>query len=57
MHRTYANIINSTAGRNYRMDLRKDAVARASAIRKSQKPVKEDKPAKVRGAKARNAEA
>jgi large subunit ribosomal protein L28e len=54
--RTYAAIVNSTTKKNYRPDLRKDAVARASAIRKSQKPVKEDKPAKLRGAKARKAE-
>ncbi|KAF2181893.1 ribosomal protein L28e [Zopfia rhizophila CBS 207.26] len=55
--KTYAGIVNSTTKRNYRPDLRKDAVARASAIRKSQKPVKADKPAKLRGAKARAAEA
>lgn len=54
--RTYSGIVNSTTKRGYRPDLRKDAVARASAIRKSQKPVKEDKPAKLRGAKARAAE-
>ncbi|KAF2261151.1 ribosomal protein L28e [Lojkania enalia] len=51
--KTYKAIANSTAKRNYRPDLRADAVARASAIRKSQKPVKEDKPEKLRGAKAR----
>ncbi|KAF2715342.1 ribosomal protein L28e [Pleomassaria siparia CBS 279.74] len=55
--KTYSAIVNSTAKHGYRPDLRKDAVARASAIRKSQKPVKEDKPAKLRGAKARAAEA
>lgn len=51
--RTYAAIVNSTAARHYRIDLRKDAVARASAIRKSQRPVKDDKPVKLRGAKAK----
>jgi large subunit ribosomal protein L28e len=51
-NRTYAAIVNSTVKRNYRADLRQDAVARASAIRKSQKPVKADKPSKLRGAKA-----
>jgi large subunit ribosomal protein L28e len=51
--RTYSAIIGSTAQRDYRTDLRKEAVARASAIRKSQKPVKESKPTKARGAKAR----
>merc|ERR1712029_1193127 len=55
--KTYAGIINSTAGRNYRSDLRSDAVARASAIRKSQKPVKADQPAKLRGSKKAKAEA
>jgi len=56
--KTYAAIVNSTTKRNYRADLRKDAVARASAIRKSQKPVKADsKPAKLRGAKAAKAAA
>ncbi|KAK3202418.1 hypothetical protein GRF29_161g1151256 [Pseudopithomyces chartarum] len=55
--KTYSTIVKATANRNYRTDLRKDAVARASAIRKSQKPVKESKPAKVRGAKARAAAA
>ncbi|KAF9733643.1 hypothetical protein PMIN06_007856 [Paraphaeosphaeria minitans] len=55
--KTYSTIVKSTANRNYRTDLRKDAVARASAIRKSQKPAKESKPAKVRGAKARAATA
>ena len=55
-HRTYAAIVNSTTKRNYRPDLRKDAVARASAVRKSQRPVKADKPSKLRGAKARAAE-
>ncbi|KAJ4366965.1 hypothetical protein N0V83_007495 [Neocucurbitaria cava] len=53
--KTYASIVNSTTKRNYRPDLRKDAVARASAIRKSQRPVKADKPSKTRGAKARAA--
>jgi large subunit ribosomal protein L28e len=53
--RTYSAIVNSTTKRNYRPDLRQDAVAKASAIRKSQKPVKESKPAKARGAKAQAA--
>ena len=55
--RTYSAIVNSTTKRNYRPDLRKDAVARASAIRKSQKPVKADKPSKPRGVKAKAAAA
>jgi large subunit ribosomal protein L28e len=44
--------VNSTTKKGYRPDLRKAAVARASAIRKSQTPVKEDKPSKLRGKKA-----
>jgi large subunit ribosomal protein L28e len=50
--RTFASIVSSTTKRNYRPDLRQDAVARASAIRKSQRAVKADKPTKTRGAKA-----
>jgi large subunit ribosomal protein L28e len=55
-YRTYSSIIKATADRDYRTDLRQEAVARASAIRKSQRPVKESKPSKVRGAKARKTE-
>lgn len=50
--RVYKNIINSTVKRHYRADLQKEAVARASAIKKSQKPAKTEKPAKLRGKKA-----
>ncbi|KAF2457184.1 60S ribosomal protein-like protein L28 [Lineolata rhizophorae] len=53
--KTYRSIVNSTAKHNYRPDLRADAVARASAIRKTQKPVKPDPPSKPRGARARKA--
>jgi large subunit ribosomal protein L28e len=56
-HRTFTAIVNSTTKRNYRPDLRQDAVARASAIRKSQRAVKADKPTKLRGAKAEKAAA
>ncbi|KAH6622071.1 ribosomal L28e protein family-domain-containing protein [Boeremia exigua] len=48
----YSAIVNSTTKRNYRPDLRKDAVARASAIRKAGKPVKASPASKLRGAKA-----
>ncbi|KAF1933601.1 ribosomal protein L28e [Didymella exigua CBS 183.55] len=51
----YSAIVNSTAKRNYRPDLRKDAVARASAIRKAGKPVKASPAQKLRGAKAQKA--
>jgi large subunit ribosomal protein L28e len=57
-HRTFVSIVNSTTKRNYRPDLRQDAVARASAIRKSQRTVKKaDKPTKTRGSKAKAATA
>ena len=48
----YSAVVNSTAKRNYRPDLRQDAVARASAIRKAAKPVKASPASKLRGAKA-----
>jgi hypothetical protein len=54
-YRIYSAIVNSTAKRNYRPDLRKDAVARASAIRKAGKPVKASPAQKLRGAKAQKA--
>jgi len=52
-----AAVVASTAKHYYRPDLRKDAVARVSAIKRSQRAVKADKPAKLRGAKARKAAA
>jgi large subunit ribosomal protein L28e len=51
----YKSIVNSTAKKGYRSDLRADAVARASAIKLSQREKKDAKPAKLRGAKARKA--
>ncbi|KAF2811168.1 60S ribosomal protein-like protein L28, partial [Mytilinidion resinicola] len=53
--KTYSGIVNSTTRHGYRPDLRAEAVSRASAIRKSQKPVKADRPTKLRGAKAKAA--
>ena len=50
--KTYRGIVNSTAKKGYRSDLRGPAVARASAIKKSQKPVKERPESKPRGKKA-----
>ncbi|KAH8600785.1 ribosomal L28e protein family-domain-containing protein [Bisporella sp. PMI_857] len=55
--KTYKSIASTVAKGGYRGDLRADAVARASAIRKSQRPVKESPEVKLRGAKARKAEA
>lgn len=53
--KTYRSIVNSTARRAYRLDLRREAVARASAIRRAQKPKPDDRPTKLRGTKARKA--
>jgi large subunit ribosomal protein L28e len=50
--RTYKSVANLTAKSGYRGDLRKAAVARASAIKKSQRPVKETPEKKLRGKKA-----
>lgn len=55
--RTYKGIVSHTAKSGYRADLRAEAVARASAIRQSQRPVKEEPEAKLRGAKAKKAAA
>lgn len=53
--KTYKNIANSTAKSGYRPDLREAAVARASAIRKSQRPVKAEPEKKLRGNAAKKA--
>ena len=50
-------IANNVAKNGYRGDLRQAAVARASAIRKSQKPVKKSPEKKLRGSKAKKAAA
>ena len=55
-NRIYKGIVNYTAKQGYRADLRQEAVARASAIRQSQKPKKEDPELKLRGTKAKKAE-
>ncbi|KAK4569885.1 hypothetical protein LTR86_002854 [Recurvomyces mirabilis] len=52
----YRSVVNSTAKKGYRSDLRAEAVARASAIKYSQKEKKERAGAKPRGVKARKAE-
>ncbi|KAL2216895.1 60S ribosomal protein L28 [Thermoascus aurantiacus ATCC 26904] len=51
----YKAVASNTAKNGYRADLRAEAVARASAIRLSQRPKKDAPPAKLRGAKARKA--
>lgn len=55
LHRTYKNIANATAKSGYRPDLRAAAVSRASAIRKSQRPVKAEPEKKLRGNAAKKA--
>lgn len=54
--KVFKGVVNSTAKKGYRPDLRAEAVARASAVKKSQGENKKDvPPAKLRGAKARKA--
>ena len=50
--RTYSGIVNSTTKSGYRSDLRAEAVSRASALRRSQRPVKASPEPKLRGKKA-----
>ncbi|KAK4622036.1 putative 60S ribosomal protein L28e [Fulvia fulva] len=53
----YKSVVNSTAKKGYRSDLRAEAVARASAVRSSQREKKQrSTETKLRGAKARKAE-
>ncbi|KAL8941675.1 MAG: hypothetical protein Q9211_001719 [Gyalolechia sp. 1 TL-2023] len=49
----YRGIVNYTAKQNYRADLRREAVARASAIRQSRQEKKEKPEKKPRGTKAK----
>ncbi|KAI9766834.1 MAG: hypothetical protein M1840_006310 [Geoglossum simile] len=53
--KTYAGVVGHTAKRGYRPDLRREAVARASAIRQSQRLKKDLPEKKPRGAKAKKA--
>lgn len=57
VYRIYRGIVNYTAKQNYRADLRQEAVARASAIRQSNRPKKETPENKLRGSKAKAAAA
>ncbi|GKZ27140.1 hypothetical protein AbraIFM66951_004556 [Aspergillus brasiliensis] len=52
----YKGVADKTAKNGYRADIRENAVARVSAIRRSQKAKKETPAQKPRGAKARKAE-
>ncbi|KAL4801729.1 ribosomal L28e protein family-domain-containing protein [Aspergillus unguis] len=51
----YKGVADRTAKGGYRADLRQDAIARVSAVRRSQKAKKETPARKVRGAQARKA--
>jgi len=51
----YRNVVNSTAKKGYRSDLRAEAVARASAVKLSQKDKKDRAAPKLRGARAKKA--
>ncbi|KAJ5755303.1 60S ribosomal protein L28 [Penicillium manginii] len=48
----YKGVASKTAQNGYRADLREEAVARVSAVRRSQKAKKETTPRKPRGSKA-----
>lgn len=56
-YRTYKSVAGVVAKNSYRPDLRAHAVARASAIIKSQRPVKDSPEKKLRGSKAKKAAA
>ncbi|OJJ52575.1 hypothetical protein ASPSYDRAFT_37102 [Aspergillus sydowii CBS 593.65] len=53
--KVYKGVADKTAKGSYRADLRQDAVARVSAIRRSQKAKKDTPARKPRGAQARKA--
>ncbi|KAM5439657.1 hypothetical protein MferCBS31731_004413 [Microsporum ferrugineum] len=53
--KVYKSVASRTVCGGYRADLRPEAVFRASAIRKSQRPKKDSPEKKLRGAKARKA--
>ncbi|KAK4242433.1 ribosomal L28e protein family-domain-containing protein [Achaetomium macrosporum] len=55
--KTYKAVANQVAKNSYRPDLRQAAVARASAIRRAQRPAKPEPERKLRGAAARKAAA
>ncbi|KAL2189025.1 ribosomal protein L28e [Thermothelomyces heterothallicus CBS 203.75] len=55
--KTYRAVANQAAKNGYRPDLRAAAVARASAIRRSQRPVKPEPERKLRGNAAKKAAA
>ncbi|KZF21270.1 ribosomal protein L28e [Xylona heveae TC161] len=54
--KTYKAIANITSKNSYRPDIRAEAIARASAIKLSQRPKKDAAESKPRGAKAKKTE-
>lgn len=56
-NRTYKAVARQAAANGYRSDLREAAVARASAIRRSQRAVKPSPEQKLRGNAAKRAAA
>ncbi|KAF2404162.1 ribosomal protein L28e [Trichodelitschia bisporula] len=52
---TFKAIVGGTAKQGYRVDLRREVVARASAIKSSQRPVRQQPTPKLRGTKAKKA--
>lgn len=57
LDRTYKGVANQVAKAGYRADLRQAAVARASAIRRSQRVAKPEPAKKLRGNAAKKAAA
>lgn len=55
MRRIYKGVADRSAKNGYRADIREDAVARVSAIRRAQKAKKETPARKLRGVQARKA--
>ncbi|KAF4984542.1 hypothetical protein FZEAL_276, partial [Fusarium zealandicum] len=55
--KTYQAVANQAAKNSYRPDIRSAAVERASAVKRSNKPVKPDHEHKLRGNKAKKAAA
>lgn len=51
----YKNVADKTAKSGYRADVREEAIARVSAVRRSQRPKKETPPKKLRGTAAKKA--
>jgi large subunit ribosomal protein L28e len=56
-YRVYKSVADAVGKKSYRGDLNSHAIARASAIKNSQRPKKDTPEKKPRGAKASKAEA